>query len=59
MAETSSAIEKGQHHPRWENMWSTVKVWLSTWDIEFQPSRYDVRLARMLDQAYKKFRRKY
>jgi len=55
MAETSPAIDSGQHHPRWENIWTTVRVWLSTWDIEFQPSSYDVRLAQTLDAAYERF----
>ncbi len=55
MAETSPAINQGNHHPRWENFWTTVRVWLSTWDIEFQPSRYDVELAQWLDRAYIEF----
>lgn len=55
MAETSPAINEGSHHPRWENFWTTVRVWLSTWDIEFQPSRYDVELAQWLDRAYLEF----
>jgi pterin-4a-carbinolamine dehydratase len=58
MAETSPMIEQGQHHPRWENIWTTVRVWLSTWDIEFQPSSFDVKLARELDAAYETFKRR-
>ena len=56
MAETSAEINRGQHHPRWENFWTTVRVWLSTWDIEFKPSTYDLVLAKWLDQAYRDFR---
>jgi pterin-4a-carbinolamine dehydratase len=55
MAQISPEIDKGQHHPRWENIWSTVRVWLCTWDIEFQPSPYDIRLAEFLDSAYSQF----
>ncbi len=55
MAEASVAIDLGQHHPRWENIWTTVRVWLCTWDIEFHPSSYDVKLARTLDEAYQQF----
>jgi pterin-4a-carbinolamine dehydratase len=55
MASISPEIENGQHHPRWENIWKTVRVWLSTWDIEFKPSEYDVLVARKLDKAYKSF----
>lgn len=57
MAHASPAIDAGNHHPRWENIWTTVRVWLSTWDIEFQPSHYDVRLAHTLDDAYSTFRK--
>lgn len=55
MAEVSLEIDEGQHHPRWENIWTTVRVWLSTWDIEFQPSSFDVKLAKLLDGEYNKF----
>jgi 4a-hydroxytetrahydrobiopterin dehydratase len=58
MAETSAEINKhpDQHHPRWENFWTTVRVWLSTWDIEFKPSEYDINLAKRLDRAYLDFK---
>ena len=58
MAEASAEINEGQHHPRWENFWTTVRVWLSTWDIEFQPSEYDFKLAKWLDQAYLDFKKR-
>ena len=55
MAEASPAIDAGQHHPRWENMWKTVRVWFSTWDIEFEPTIYDVDAAKKLDEVYAAF----
>ena len=58
MAYASEAIDRGNHHPRWENVWTTVRVWLSTWDIEFQPSEYDIRLAETLESEYKAFNKK-
>ena len=58
MAYSSEAIDKGNHHPRWENVWTTVRVWLSTWDIEFQPSSYDLRLANTLESEYQAFKEK-
>lgn len=42
-------INEMQHHPRWENIWRTVSVWLSTWDIGHKPSQLDVDLALYLD----------
>lgn len=42
-------ISEMQHHPRWENIWRTVSVWLSTWDIGHKPSELDVQLALYFD----------
>jgi pterin-4a-carbinolamine dehydratase len=38
-----------EHHPRWQNLWRTVSVWLSTWDIGHKPSELDLELAAHLD----------
>jgi pterin-4a-carbinolamine dehydratase len=46
-------ISQVNHHPRWENIWRTVTVWLSTWDIGHRPSRLDIELAKYLDDLYK------
>lgn len=47
-------ISKAVHHPRWENQWRTVIVYLSTWDIGNRISKLDVALAHELDAVYKK-----
>jgi pterin-4a-carbinolamine dehydratase len=47
-----AAINKEQHHPRWENQWRTVTVYLTTWDIGFRISPLDIKLARLLDTIY-------
>jgi len=54
MAQASIEIRKQQHHPRWENIWRTVSVWLATWDLQFQVSELDVELARHLDSVAKR-----
>lgn len=43
------------HHPRWENVWKTVRVFLTTWDIGHRISDRDVQLARYLDCAYSEY----
>jgi pterin-4a-carbinolamine dehydratase len=43
------------HHPRWENIWRTVRVYLSTWEIEHHISDRDTQLARYFDRAYDDF----
>jgi pterin-4a-carbinolamine dehydratase len=52
--EVSEFVVKTQHHPRWENIWRTVTVWLSTWDIGHKPSRLDVDLAHEMERIYRK-----
>ncbi len=46
-------IKELKHHPRWENQWRTVTVYLSTWDIGFRISQLDIDLAGILDRIYK------
>jgi len=46
-------ISDMDHHPRWENIYETVIVWLSSWDIGFKPSRLDIELANHLDALYR------
>ena len=45
-------VSEAQHHPRWENQWRTVTVYLSTWDIGLKISRLDVDLAKVLDRIH-------
>jgi pterin-4a-carbinolamine dehydratase len=52
--EVSESADKVQHHPRWENIWRTVTIWLSTWDIGHKPSQLDIDLAREIERIYKK-----
>ena len=55
MREVSEFVVKTQHHPRWENIWRTVTVSLSTWDIGHKPSRLDVELAREMERVFRKY----
>ena len=47
-------INELKHHPRWENQWKTVTVYLSTWDIGNRISAADTQLAAELDKLYLK-----
>ncbi|HPY42404.1 MAG TPA: 4a-hydroxytetrahydrobiopterin dehydratase [Thiolinea sp.] len=55
MAQATRLITQLDHHPRWENTWRTVSVWLTTWDAGHQPSMLDLQLARQLDALWKDF----
>jgi pterin-4a-carbinolamine dehydratase len=50
-----SIVQDPQHHPRWENTWRTVRVWLTTWDIGHKLSQYDLDLAQYLDNLFGKY----
>lgn len=51
MTEAAPEISRTQHHPRWENIWRTVDVYLSTWDLQFQISPLDIALALHLTRV--------
>lgn len=54
MSSAVKPINEVMHHPRWENQWRTVTVYLSTWDIGFRISKLDIDLARALDGVFDK-----
>ena len=52
MAACVDLIHERQHHPRWQNTWSTVDVWLTTFDIGERISSHDVELAKGMQTVY-------
>jgi pterin-4a-carbinolamine dehydratase len=55
MSQVAAGCDIAMHHPRWENIWKTVRVYLSTWDIDHRLSDRDIQLARYFDWAYDNF----
>lgn len=49
MTKAVPLITQLDHHPRWENSWRTVSVWLTTWDAGHRPSSLDIQLAQQLE----------
>src|SRR5262249_21289867 len=52
MAQVAPGCDIAMHHPRWENIWRTLRVFLTTWDIGHRLSDRDLQLARYFDRAY-------
>ena len=52
MQAASRYFGKAQHHPEWENLWLSLWVWLTSWDIGHRPSMKDVELAERLDRLF-------
>ncbi len=55
MQEVSRHVARIEHHPRWENIWRTVTIWLATWDIGQKPSQLDVDMAHEIERIYEKY----
>jgi pterin-4a-carbinolamine dehydratase len=55
MGKAVRKISEMDHHPRWENIWRTVLVSLSTWDIGHKPSVLDLELARYFEELRSTF----
>jgi pterin-4a-carbinolamine dehydratase len=55
MVEVAPGCDIATHHPRWENIWRTTRVYLTTFDIGHRISDRDVQLAKYFDRAYADF----
>jgi len=56
MEQVAAGCDSGNHHPRWENIFKVLRVYLSTWDGGLHRiSDRDVQLAQYFDRAYKTF----
>ena len=53
MTQVATVAESQNHHPRWENEWNVVKIWLSTHDQENKITEQDRRLAASIDGLLK------
>lgn len=49
MAEVAKIAEELQHHPRWENEWNVVQMWLVTHENDDQITDQDWALAHAID----------
>jgi ribonuclease HI/pterin-4a-carbinolamine dehydratase len=51
MTRVAEIAEEYQHHPRWENEWSVVQIWLSTHEEGNKITDKDRRLAEAIDSV--------
>ena len=52
MQTVAAEAERRQHHPRWENSWDSVKIWLSTHDADGAVTEKDTSLAEFIDATF-------
>jgi pterin-4a-carbinolamine dehydratase len=55
MSEVGKFCEELNHHPRWENIYKTLRIHLSTWDIGHRISHVDVILAAHIDKEFARY----
>jgi ribonuclease HI/pterin-4a-carbinolamine dehydratase len=49
MTKVAEIAETQQHHPRWENEWSVVQIWLITHDAKNKITEKDYQMAKAID----------
>ncbi len=49
MTEVAALAESRQHHPRWQNQWNKVDIWLSTHEAGNAITKKDHQLAAAID----------
>ena len=54
MTKVAGVAEQMQHHPRWENEWNVVQVWLQTHEEKGLITDKDRALAQAIDQIVEK-----
>lgn len=52
MAQVAELAEAHQHHPRWENEWSVVQIWLITHEGNQKITEKDRALAEAIDAVF-------
>jgi len=55
MVKVGDFADKANHHPRWENIFKTLRVYLTTQDIGHRISQLDVQLAQYIERAYREY----
>lgn len=50
-----TGIRLYNHHPRWQNNYNRVEVWLCTSNVGHKPSKRDIRLAKVFENAWRSF----
>jgi 4a-hydroxytetrahydrobiopterin dehydratase len=53
MQKVAQAAEQANHHPKWQNEWNKVEIWLSSHDAGNKVTNKDRQLAATIDRIYK------
>lgn len=53
------AMRPCNHHPRWQNAYNRVEVWLTTFNLGYRPSTKDVRLAGAMENVWQELQSEF
>ncbi|MFN8414602.1 MAG: TIR domain-containing protein [Anaerolineales bacterium] len=53
---TKLGINQINHHPRWENTFNRLEVWLTTFNIGYKPSVRDIKLAKIFEEIWLEYK---
>lgn len=54
MQKVAAEAERANHHPKWENEWDTVSIWLYTHSAD-AITKKDHELAQAIDQIFTEY----
>jgi pterin-4a-carbinolamine dehydratase len=52
MSRIAPFIDGINHHPRWENIYRSLKISLTSWDVDHRPTQVDLMLASKIDEIF-------
>ena len=55
MVDVGQFCDAANHHPRWENVYRTLWIYLTTWDIGHRVSHLDLILAAQIDKSFQRY----
>jgi 4a-hydroxytetrahydrobiopterin dehydratase len=55
MASVAPGCDRMNHHPKWENNWTTLDVYITTHDLDNKISSLDIELANYFNVEFNNF----
>lgn len=56
MTSVAKAAEQTQHHPKWQNEWNKVEIWLSTHEEGGKVTDKDRQMADVIDKIFEGYK---
>jgi 4a-hydroxytetrahydrobiopterin dehydratase len=57
MTKVTRIVEEQSHHPKWQNEWNEVEIWLNTHEAGGKITDKDYDLAQAIERIYKEYKK--